>query len=83
MSAYTLPVVNLWMDHLAERTLRDIDKHLANPEPRGTNFFESDVKSYLGSWSFLRFKVMERIEKRGYAVRVAGRPDEVSWQRIY
>jgi hypothetical protein len=81
MTGLSLPMVNLWIDHLSERTLRGIDKGLANREPRGSNFFESDVKSYLGSWSFLRFKVMERLEKRGFVERVTGRSDEVTWIR--
>ena len=72
----------LWMSRLTERTLKCIDAGLANREPPGHNFFESDVRSCLGVWSFLLFRVMERLEKRGFVERVPGRPDEVTWIRL-
>jgi len=58
----------MWIDHLSEKTIRKIDEDLN--KRRGANFFESDVRRYLGIFGFLRFVVMRKIERRGWADRL-------------
>lgn len=58
----------MWIEHLTEVTIRQIDRDLMRRH--GANFYEADIKRYLGIWKFLRFTVMRKIEQRGWADRL-------------
>jgi hypothetical protein len=75
-------IMRLWIDHLVERALPRIDAILAMRTPHGANIFEKDVKASLGIWRPLRFKIMERLEKRKFVERLAHSEGEARWLRL-
>lgn len=74
----------MWIEHLAESTIRKIDAVLSNGGRMRANFYESDVKQCLGPWKFMRFMVMRKIEGRGWARRLPGADQErgARWLRM-
>jgi hypothetical protein len=75
-------IMQAWINHLVERTLRDIDAGLAERVPIGTNIYDRDVRGYLGFWRFLQSRVMDRLEKRGLIARLRTSGDGACWLRL-
>jgi hypothetical protein len=86
LAVFILPEVipammRLWIEHLVETTLPKIDAILAERTPRGANIFERNVKDCLGIWKPLRFKIMEKLQRRGFVERWSHSSDGAVWLR--